>query len=563
MAKPVLLTVDDDRQVLQEIARDLRKEYGSRFKIVRADSGKAAIEAIEQLKLKNETVALFLVDQRMPQMSGVQFLEQAIQIFPQAKRVLLTAYSDTDAAIRAINTINVDYYLLKPWDPPEEKLYPILNDLLDDWQATFKSPFEGIRVIGDRWSPQCHQIKDFLARQQVPYRWLDVEKEAEAKQLIDCSQSTKLPLVILPDGDRLEKPTNVEIAEKIGLQTKAEKPFYDLTIIGGGPAGLAAAVYGASEGLRTVLIERQAPGGQAGTSSRIENYLGFPVGLSGADLARRAVAQAKRFGVEILTPTEAVSIDPLYNYRIVKLKDGKEIASHSIILSLGVSWRRLNIPSIDRLTGAGVYYGAAQTEAISCQDEHVYVVGGANSAGQGAMYFSKFASKVTILVRGESLTKSMSQYLIDQIDETPNIEVKVHSSVIEAIGENSLEAIAIENSQTGAVEKVPTNALFIFIGAVPHTDWLDGIVQRDDRGFILTGKDLEKIDPHLANRNRNLSPRPKGWKLDREPFLLETSIPGIFAVGDVRHNSVKRVASAVGEGSICVQFVHRYLAEVV
>ncbi|MDJ0724311.1 MAG: FAD-dependent oxidoreductase [Prochloraceae cyanobacterium] len=563
MAKPVLLTVDDDRQVLQEIARDLRKEYGSRFKIVRADSGKAAIEAIEQLKLKNETVALFLVDQRMPQMSGVQFLEQAIQIFPQAKRVLLTAYSDTDAAIRAINTINVDYYLLKPWDPPEEKLYPILNDLLDDWQATFKSPFEGIRVIGDRWSPQCHQIKDFLARQQVPYRWLDVEKEAEAKQLIDCSQSTKLPLVILPDGDRLEKPTNVQIAEKIGLQTKAEKPFYDLTIIGGGPAGLAAAVYGASEGLRTVLIERQAPGGQAGTSSRIENYLGFPVGLSGADLARRAVAQAKRFGVEILTPTEAVSIDPLYNYRIVKLKDGKEIASHSIILSLGVSWRRLNIPSIDRLTGAGVYYGAAQTEAISCQDEHVYVVGGANSAGQGAMYFSKFASKVTILVRGESLTKSMSQYLIDQIDETPNIEVKVHSSVIEAIGENSLEAIAIENSQTGAVEKVPTNALFIFIGAVPHTDWLDGIVQRDDRGFILTGKDLEKIDPHLANRNRNLSPRPKGWKLDREPFLLETSIPGIFAVGDVRHNSVKRVASAVGEGSICVQFVHRYLAEVV
>ncbi len=563
MAKPVLLTVDDDRQVLQEIARDLRKEYGSRFKIVRADSGKAAIEAIEQLKLKNETVALFLVDQRMPQMSGVQFLEQAIQIFPQAKRVLLTAYSDTDAAIRAINTINVDYYLLKPWDPPEEKLYPILNDLLDDWQATFKSPFGGIRVIGDRWSPQCHQIKDFLARQQVPYRWLDVEKEAEAKQLIDCSQSTKLPLVILPDGDRLEKPTNVEIAEKIGLQTKAEKPFYDLTIIGGGPAGLAAAVYGASEGLRTVLIERQAPGGQAGTSSRIENYLGFPVGLSGADLARRAVAQAKRFGVEILTPTEAVSIDPLYNYRIVKLKDGKEIASHSIILSLGVSWRRLNIPSIDRLTGAGVYYGAAQTEAISCQDEHVYVVGGANSAGQGAMYFSKFASKVTILVRGESLTKSMSQYLIDQIDETPNIEVKVHSSVIEAIGENSLEAIAIENSQTGAVEKVPTNALFIFIGAVPHTDWLDGIVQRDDRGFILTGKDLEKIDPHLANRNRNLSPRPKGWKLDREPFLLETSIPGIFAVGDVRHNSVKRVASAVGEGSICVQFVHRYLAEVV
>ena len=563
MAKPVLLTVDDDRQVLQAIARDLRKEYGQRWRIVRANSGTEAIEAIGELKLKNETIALFLVDQRMPQMSGVEFLEKAIEIFPQAKRVLLTAYSDTDTAIRAINEINIDHYLLKPWDPPEEKLYPVINDLLDDWQATFRSPFEGIRVIGDRWSPDCHQIKDFLARQQVPYRWLDIEREAEAKQLIESTKSQKLPLVIFTDGNRLEKPTNVEIAEQIGLQTKAEKPFYDLTIIGGGPAGLAAAVYAASEGLRTLLIEREAPGGQAGTSSRIENYLGFPVGLSGADLARRAVTQAKRFGVEILTPQEAISIDPIYNYRIVKLKDGKEIGSHTVILSVGVSWRRLGIPGTDRLTGAGVYYGAAQSEALSCQDEEVYVVGGANSAGQGAMYFSKFAAKVTMLVRGESLTKSMSQYLIDQIDATPNIEVKLHTSVIEAKGENSLEALVIKNSQTGEIKEVKASALFIFIGAVPHTDWLKGVVQRDDRGFILTGPDLEKVDPHTANRNRNFSKHPKGWNLDRDPFLLETNVPGIFAVGDVRCNSIKRVASAVGEGSICVQFIHRYLSEVI
>ncbi|MGF1490832.1 MAG: FAD-dependent oxidoreductase [Prochloraceae cyanobacterium] len=563
MAKPVLLTVDDDRQVLQAIAKDLRKEYGDRFRVVRAESGVAAIEAIEKLKLKNQTVALFLVDQRMPQMNGVEFLEKAIQIFPQAKRALLTAYGDTDAAIRAINAINIDYYLLKPWDPPEEKLYPVLNDLLDDWQANYKSPFEGIRVIGDRWSPDCHQIKDFLARQQVPYRWLDIETETEAKQLTQYSKNSQLPLVIFPNGDCLEKPTNVAIAEKIGLQTEAEKPFYDLVIIGGGPAGLAAAVYGASEGLRTVLIEREAPGGQAGTSSRIENYLGFPVGLSGADLARRAVTQAKRFGVEILTPQEAVAIEQVNNYRNVKLKDGKEISSQAIILSLGVAWRRLNVPGVDRLSGAGVYYGAAPTEAISCKDEEVYVVGGANSAGQGAMYFAKFAAKVTMLVRADSLTKSMSQYLIDRIEETPNIEVKVHTSVIEAKGENSLESLVIENSETGEVKEVRANALFIFIGAVPYTDWLDPILQRDDRGFILTGPDLQKIDPHRANRNRDFSDRPLGWSLDRDPFLLETSVPGIFAVGDVRHNSIKRVASAVGEGSICVQFVHRYLSEVI
>ncbi|MGK7917796.1 MAG: FAD-dependent oxidoreductase [Prochloraceae cyanobacterium] len=564
MAKPVLLTVDDDREVLQAIARDLRREYGSRFRIMRADSGKAAIEQLQQLKLSNQTVALFLVDQRMPQMSGVEFLERAIQFFPEAKRVLLTAYSDTDTAIQAINTINLDYYLLKPWDPPEEKLYPVLNDLLEDWLATSHSPFEGIRVIGDRWSPHCHEIKDFFARQQIPYRWLDIEKEPQAQQLINCTQekSPKLPLVIFPDGDRLEKPSNAEIATKIGLQTQAEKPFYDLIILGGGPGGLAAAVYGASEGLRTVLIEKQAPGGQAGTSSRIENYLGFPVGLSGGDLARRAATQAKRFGVEILTPQEATAITIKDNYRLVRLKDGTEIAAHAVILALGVSWRRLNVPGIEKLTGAGVYYGAAQTEALSCKGETVYVVGGANSAGQGAMYFSKYASQVTMLVRGDSLAKSMSQYLIDQIEATPNIDVQVHTSVIEAKGETSLEALVIQNSQTGEVKTVPANALFIFIGAVPHTNWLGDLLERDDRGFILTGADLRKIDANKAKRNRTSENRPQGWTLERDPYLLETNIPGIFAVGDVRHSSIKRVASAVGEGSICVQFVHRYLGEV-
>ncbi|MGK7918369.1 MAG: FAD-dependent oxidoreductase, partial [Prochloraceae cyanobacterium] len=471
MAKSVLLTVDDDREVLQAIARDLRREYGSGFRIMRADSGQAALEQLQQLKLSNQTVALFLVDQRMPQMSGVEFLEQARQFFPEAKRVLLTAYSDTETAIQAINTINLDYYLLKPWDPPEEKLYPVLNDLLEDWLATFHSPFEGIRVIGDRWSPHCHQIKDFFARQQIPYRCLDIEKEPLAQQLINCTQekSPKLPLVIFPDGERLEKPSYAEIATKMGLPTQAEKPFYDLIIIGGGPGGLAAAVYAASEGLRTVLIEKQAPGGQAGTSSRIENYLGFPVGLSGADLARRAVTQAKRFGVEILTPQEATAIAIKDNYRLVRLQDSTEIAAHAVILALGVSWRRLNVPGIEKLTGAGVYYGAAQTEALSCKNETVYLVGGANSAGQAAMYFSQYASQVTMLVRGDSLGKSMSQYLIDQIEATPNIDVQVHTSVREAKGETSLEALVIENSQTGEVKTVPANALFIFIGAVPHT----------------------------------------------------------------------------------------------
>lgn len=553
MAKPVILTVDDDPEVLQAVARDLRHEYGEHFRVLRAESGAIALEALEQLKLRNQTVALFLVDQRMPQMSGVEFLEVALDMFPDAKRALLTAYADTDAAIRAINSTSIDYYLMKPWDPPEERLYPVLDDLLDDWLATFRPPFEGIRVIGNRWSPHSHQIKDFLARNQVPYEWLDIELSEEAQNLVryaDCDLP-RLPLVLFHDGSSLVKPTNIQVAEKIGLQTQAGKPFYDLIIVGGGPAGLAAAVYGASEGLHTVMIEREAPGGQAGTSSRIENYLGFPVGLSGADLARRAVTQARRFGVEILTPQEVAGIRVEDPYRFVKLKDGSEISCHALILALGVSWRRLNMPGIEQLTGAGVYYGAAQTEAIACQGEEVYIVGGANSAGQAAMYFSKYARTVTMLVRGDSLAKSMSQYLIDQIEQTPNITVQVHSSVVEAKGETSLEAITIANSVTGEKQTVLATSLFIFIGAQPHTDWLDGVVERDDRGFIVTGPDLQ----HDGRR-------PKGWTLDRDPYLLETNVPGIFAVGDVRHKSVKRVASGVGEGSICVQFIHQYLSKV-
>jgi len=562
MAKPVILTVDDDLDVLQAIARDLRQQYGDRFRIVRADSGATALEVLQQLKLKNEVVALFLADQRMPQMSGVEFLEQAIPEYPTAKRVLLTAYADTDAAIRAINTARLDYYLLKPWDPPEEKLYPILDDLLADWFASFRPPFEGIRVIGNRWSPQSHQVKDFLARNQVPYEWLDIEASEEAQKLAEYARCDRLqlPMVLFADGASLLQPTPSQIAERIGLKTQAGNPFYDLVIVGGGPAGLAAAVYGASEGLRTVMIEREAPGGQAGTSSRIENYLGFPVGLSGSDLARRAVTQAKRFGVEILSPQEAVNLRIQDPYRIVTLADGSEISCHALILAMGVSWRRLNIPGVERLTGAGVYYGAAQTEALSCQGEDVYIVGGANSAGQAAMYFSKYAARVIMLVRGESLTKSMSQYLIDQIESTPNIEVRVFSSVVEAKGESQLEAIAIANAVTNEVETVPAKSLFIFIGAQPCTEWIDGAIARDDKGFILTGAEMRQANHGLAIHAANT---PQPWRLDRDPYLLETNVPGVFAVGDVRHNSVKRVASGVGEGSICVQFVHQYLSKVV
>ena len=554
MAKPAILTVDDDPEVLQAVARDLRRQYGDRFRVIRATSGASALEALEQLKLRNETVALFLTDQRMPQMSGVEFTEQAAPMFPEAKRVLLTAYADTEAAIRAINSAKLDYYLLKPWDPPEEQLYPVIDDLLDDWLAVYRPAFEGIRVVGDRWSPCSHQIKDFLARNHVPYQWLDIELEEEGQHLVDYASNDhrpKLPLVLFPGGERLEQPSNLEVAEKIGLQTQAERPFYDLVIIGGGPAGLAAAVYGASEGLTTVMIEREAPGGQAGSSSRIENYLGFPVGLSGADLARRAVTQARRFGVEILTPQEVTGIRVEDPYRIVTLADGNEISCHAVMIATGVSWRRLNVPGCQELTGRGVYYGAAKTEALACRDEEVYLIGGANSAGQAAMYFSQYAKHVTMLVRGDSLTKSMSQYLIDQIESTDNITVQTNSEVVEVKGDTSLEALTILHNDTGAKETVDATSLFIFIGARPETDWLDGVVERDERGFVLAGADLKRRQE-----------RPRGWHLDRDPYLLESSVPGIFVAGDVRHNSVKRVASGVGEGSIAIMFVHRYLSEV-
>jgi thioredoxin reductase (NADPH) len=553
VSNPILFAVDDDPGVLRVIELDLRREYGSRFRVIRADSGIKALKTLEQIKLRNESVGLFLVDQRMPQMTGIEFLEHAMKLFPSAKKVLLTAYADTDAAIRAINSAKIDYYLFKPWEPPEENLFPVLNDLLDDWLSSFRPPFQGIRVVGSRWSPHLHQIKDFLARNQVPYQCLDIEAKPEARQLVTDlgSNPNELPVVIFPDGSYSVQPTNLQLAEKIGLKTRAEMPFYDLAIIGSGPAGLAAAVYGASEGLRTVLIEKEAPGGQAGTSSRIENYLGFPVGLSGSDLARRAVTQAKRFGVEILTPQEVTEIRVQDPYRHIILKDGVEISSHAVVISTGVSYRQLEIPGIDRLTGAGIYYGAAMTEALSCLNEEVYIVGGANSAGQAAIYLAKYARHVTILVRGESLAQSMSQYLIEQIEATDNITVRPHSQVIEVKGDKCLDAIAIGHTITGELEIVSTHFLFILIGAKPEVDWLCDLVERDKQGFILAGADLMNDGKYPAN-----------WKLNRPPFLLESSVPGIFVAGDVRHGSVKRVASAVGEGSIAVQFVHQYLSHI-
>jgi thioredoxin reductase (NADPH) len=551
--KPVILAVDDEPTVLSAVARDLRREYGERYRVMRADSGVAAIEVVQQLKLRNVPVALFLVDQRMPIMSGVEFLERAIAIFPDAKRVLLTAYADTEAAISAINEVALNHYLMKPWDPPEEHLYPVLTDLLDDWQASFAPPFEGIRIIGHQLSPQSHQIKDFLSRNLVPYQWLDVEIDEEAGDLLEVSNSddSRLPLVLFPDGQPLTQPTNAQIAERIGLRTRPGLPFYDLVIVGAGPAGLGAAVYGASEGLRTLLVEGEAPGGQAGTSSRIENYLGFPGGLSGGDLSRRAVAQASRFGAEILTPLEATGIRAQDPYRFVTLSGGSEISCHALLIATGVSYRRLDVPGVGRLTGAGVYYGAAITEAMACEGKDVFVVGAGNSAGQAAMYLSRYASSVTIVLRGRSLTTSMSRYLVAQIESHEKISLQTRSSVAGLKGETRLEEITISDVHTGETRTVPAFALFIFIGAKPHTGWVADEVERDPQGFILTGRSLVR-----GGR------RPKGWQLNRDPFFLETSVPGVFAAGDVRHRSVKRVASAVGEGSMAVQFVHQYLSRV-
>jgi len=553
MAKPVLLSVDDDPNVLSAIARDLRRQYGDRYRVLRADSGQAALDALRQLKQRNEAVALFLVDQRMPHMSGVEFLEQAVPLYPDAKRALLTAYADTDAAIRAINDVAIHHYLLKPWDPPEEELYPVLDDLLDDWQATYRPPFSGIRIVGHRWSPETHQLKEFLARNQVPYRYLDIELDPEARQTLQQAElaQTVLPIVILPDGEVLETPDVASVAGKIGLKTRAQQPFYDLVIVGGGPAGLAAAVYGASEGLHTVLIEREAPGGQAGTSSRIENYLGFPSGLSGADLARRATAQAKRFGVEILAPQEATGLRVEGPYRIVTLADGSEVACHAVVVAVGLAYNKLDAPGVDSLTGAGVYYGASLTEAISCRNDPVFIVGAGNSAGQAAMYLAEFASKVIMLVRGDSLAAKMSQYLVERIENHPKIEVRVNTEVVAVHGDDHLEGVTFKHRQTGEEEKQPAVGLFIFIGAAPRTAWLAGVVERDEGGFVLAGPQLLKDGKPSRD-----------WPLERDPYLLESSVPGVFVVGDVRSDSIKRVASAVGEGSIAVRFVHQHLSKV-
>lgn len=543
MAKPVLMTIDDDAQVLGAIAQDLRRKYGADYRIVRASSGLEALDALAQLKERGDPVALLLSDHRMPQMDGVEFLERSRAIYPEAKRALLTAYADTEAAIRAINKVRIDYYLMKPWDPPETQLYPVLDDLLEDWLAGYKPPFEGVRLLGHRWSPQTHALKDFLARNHVPYQNLDLETMPEAQELYQKMGEVRLPLVLLPGGNYLETPSVVQLAQSVGLKTQADNPFYDLIIVGGGPAGLAAAVYGASEGLKVVMIEQEAPGGQAGTSSRIENYLGFPSGLSGGDLARRAVAQARKFDAEILTPATATSLRSDGQYRIVTLGDGSELSCHTLLIATGVNYRKLPVVGLDRLTGAGVYYGAAITEAQACKGEDVYIVGGGNSAGQAAMYLAQFANSVTIMVRGTGLSATMSRYLITQIEATPNIRVRVCTQVAEVHGEGHLEAITITDSNAGESEKVPAAALFIFIGALPYTDWLGQQILRDDKGFVLTGPDIPR----------------EIWKLGRDPFLTETNLPGVFAAGDVRHQSVKRVASAVGEGSITVQFVHQYL----
>jgi len=550
MPKPVIWTVDDDPDVLRAVERDLRRKYGDPYKVISADSGASAMEATRQLKLRNEPVALFLVDQRMPRMSGVEFLEKAIELFPDAKRALFTAYADTDAAIRAINNVHIDHYLMKPWDPPEERLYDVVDDMLDDWQSSFHPVFEGVRVVGNQWSPHSSEVRDFLGRNFVPHQWLNIETDDTAKQLLDTTGAdpASLPVVVFADGSFLSNPPTAEVARKLGLKTKAEFPFYDLVVVGAGPAGLAAAVYGAADGLHTLLIEREAPGGQAGRSSRIENYLGFPMGLSGNDLARRAVAQARRFGAEILAPQEVTGVRIEGPTRVLKLADGSEIGTRALLIATGIAFRKLDVPGLDRLSGAGVYYYAPMSDAFSYRDGDVYIVGGANSAGQAAMYFSKFARQVTMLVRGASLSDSMSQYLENQIAATKNIEVKLNSSVVGVEGAGHCESLTIRNNKTHATETVPANALLIYAGAVPRTDWLAGVVERDAQGYLISGQ-------HLVLEGK----RPAGWTVDRDPFYLETSVPGIFVAGDVRHRSAKGVTSGVGEGAMAVKLVHQYL----
>ncbi|MBC8104203.1 MAG: FAD-dependent oxidoreductase [Cytophagales bacterium] len=568
-SKPVLIAVDDDPNVLKAVVRDLRGHYASRYRIVAAGSGEAALEALGEIASRNngagaELVALLLADQRMPGMCGTDFLEAAKEIAPSAKRVLLTAYADTDAAISAINDAQINHYLLKPWDPPEDKLYPVLDDLLDDWQAGFRPPFEGIQLFGVRFSPATHAVKDFLGRQQIPYQWVDVEQAREgagkgdlpSQRLLELlgADAACLPVVVFPDGTRLVQPLPTAIAEKLGFRTRAERPFYDLVIIGGGPAGLAAAVYAGSEGLSTLIVEQEAAGGQAGTSSRIENYLGFPSGVSGADLARRAHTQALRFGVEILAPTEAEAVRIEGPYRVVTLAGCGEVSCHALLIATGVSWRTLSdIAAVDRFTGAGLYYGAAMTEALAVKGEDIYIIGGANSAGQAAMHFAKYARRVTMLVRSDDLRNGMSDYLVEQIGGTPNITVRTQTRMTGIGGDERLQTITITDDATNEEETVPTGSVFIFIGAVPRTDWVGGLLARDAQGFLLTGPDLPR-DGRTG--------RPEGWPLPRDPFLLETNVPGIYVAGDVRHGSIKRIAAGVGEGGVAVSAIHRYLASV-
>jgi thioredoxin reductase (NADPH) len=553
MIKPVIMTVDDEPGVLNAVERDLRKRYAADYRIVKALSGMQALEAVRQLRQRNAPVALFLVDARMPQMSGTEFLLQARQIYPDARKVMLTAYADTDVAIAGINQVQLDHYLMKPWDPPDERLYPVLDDLLGDWSASFRPPFDGIRVAGSLWSPRSHEVKDFLSRNLTPYQWIDVERDAAARAEVEAASpgQRRLPVVFFPDGTTLVEPSSRALAEKLGLQTTASRPFYDLLIVGGGPTGLAAAVYAGSEGLRTVLLERETTGGQAGTSAAIENYLGFPSGVSGADLARRATAQAKRFGAEVLTAREVTAIRVDAPYRVAMLEDGSELACYALLLSCGMQVRRLDVPGVEGLTGAGVFYGAALTEAAACRGKDVLIVGGANSAGQAALSFARYARKVTMLVRGASLAEAMSQYLVDRIADTPSIEVLTGAEVVAVQGSGRLEAADVAVGPAREVRRLEAAAMFIFIGSTPRSDVAAGLVERDPGGFILTGPDL-RTDGKL----------PRSWPLERDPFLLETSVPGVFAAGDVRHGSSKRVAAAVGEGSAAVGMVHKYLETV-
>ena len=547
--RPAIVTVDDDPGVSRAIARDLRRRYGDRYRIVRAESGEAALEALREMKLRGELVAVVLADYRMPQMNGIEFLELAMDVYPGARRALLTAYADTGAAIDAINVVDLDYYLLKPWDPPEEKLYPVLDDLLAAWLASDYRPVPETKLVGHRWSARSSEVREFLARNQVPYRWYSAD-EQEGRRLLEAAAADgqTLPVVITPDGEPLVAPSDRELADKVGLATTPSDDFYDLVVIGGGPAGLGAALYGASEGLRTVLVERTATGGQAGQSSRIENYLGFPDGVSGAQLTERARRQAARFGAEILTAREVASLEVNGSARTIRFADGGAVDAHAIILATGVAYRRLNAPGLSELTGSGIYYGSALTEAPGCAGQDVYIVGGANSAGQAAVYLSTHAKSVTILVRAPSLQRSMSHYLIQQIAGIPSISVRTCTEVTQAHGDGHLERLSLRETSAGGTDIVDAQRLFVFIGAAPLTGWLDGVLMRDEHGFVLAGPDLSPAGQRLP-----------GWPLERPPYHLETSVPGVFAAGDVRAESAKRVASAVGEGAMAVMLVHRYL----